>query len=343
MEKKGLKRGGIGKDVEAGVVEFFFDQFLFEEGHFFELECFAVIKNHRQVGLVHRVLVLGKEVAVEAAEGVQFHHSYEGAGRILLFQGVDSGAEFGGGVSEVFINKCVIVAAEQLEAVSSAFEGGNGFVELTMGDAELSADLVGAGNVLEVVFAEHFEGVMAGRGGENGSVLLDVVWVSVVGGSADVFFIIPEDVFQLLVAGKPGDEPSGLYAVGEFAELVDVAIVLGKDVDVVPSNAGEESEVGVVIHKLGFGVDGRSEIFVAFEDDERGGFGDADAGVEAFHLCSHHVIEIISVFFQHVHDHGGDGGFAMAAGNDDALFVFGNFVEVFGKGVDAQAELLGFE
>ena len=43
---------------------------------------------------------------------------------------------------------------------------------------------------------------------------------------------------------------------------------------------------------------------------------------------------------EHVHDHGGDGGFAVAAADDDPLFLFALLVDVLRERPDFQSELL---
>ena len=97
----------------------------------------------------------------------------------------------------------------------------------------------------------------------------------------------------------------------------------------------------VVEVKLGPPVHGRGQVLVAFDDDNRRVLRELHHQVEARELGPHGVVELAAVVAQHVQDAGRDAGFAVAAANDDALLVAAGFVDVFGEGVNFQAQLLG--
>lgn len=123
--------------------------------------------------------------------------------------------------------------------------------------------------------------------------------------------------------------------------MLHVVFEGGEDVHVVPRDAGEDGDVGVVVVELRAPVDGGGEVFVAFEDGYFAGVAEVYHGVETFEQGACHVVELDAAVFEDVHNHGGGGGFAVAPADDDAAFVFGLFVEVFGVAVYADAEFLG--
>lgn len=283
---------------------------------------------------VHGMGVLGQESRVEAAEGVQFHAGDEPAGGVLLFDGADGGLQFGGGVGEVEEDGGLPVFGYFLEPFGGTVVSGDAAEEVGVGDAQFPAGEVGGGDVLEVVLSEHAERhLLALHGGEAGDALFDRVGESVVGELFHRGCRAGKDVADVFVAVVVDEAAAG----GDFLEvegkLFHVVVEGGEYVHVVPRDAGENGNVGVVVVEFGTPVDGRGEVFVAFEDGDAALLAEAYHGVEAFQEGARHVVERDAAGLQDVHDHGGGGRFAVAAPDDDAPFVFGLFVEIFGVAV----------
>jgi hypothetical protein len=138
------------------------------------------------------------------------------------------------------------------------------------------------------------------------------------------------------------DEHAGLGRhVGENAELLAVVFLGGKHVDVVPANARNHANVVLIEVKLGPSVDRRRQVLVALDDDDGRLLGELHHQVEPRQLGSHGVVELAVVVAQHVQNARRDAGFAVRAANHDALLVAAGFVDVLGKGIYFEAQLLG--
>src|SRR5690554_1786431 len=99
------------------------------------------------------------------------------------------------------------------------------------------------------------------------------------------------------------------YGINENAELVNVTFKGWKYIDVVPGYPAQQGDVGLVKVKFGPTVDWRREIFIPFKYYEIIIFSEVHHGIKTFQLGAYHIINFLLMVFQHVQDHGGNGGF----------------------------------
>ena len=156
--------------------------------------------DERAVGQVHCASVLLKEIAAQAAVGVQFHTGHNPLVGELLAHGGNGGFEFRRRVGEIGERQALFVAVNQLQTLVGAFERGHCVVEIGFCDAQLQADLHCACNVLQVVLAKHRQSVTVSTVGQVGDAVGNGVGVGVVGQQANVGADLGGNGAQVLIA-----------------------------------------------------------------------------------------------------------------------------------------------
>ena len=76
----------------------------------------------------------------------------------------------------------------------------------------------------------------------------------------------PNDLFQRLVIRAPHHCCVWSQRLEVSVKLLDVIFLCGKDVDVVPSDARKQGELGFIPEELWPTVDGGTQVLIAFED-----------------------------------------------------------------------------
>ena len=298
--------------------------------------------HHRHVGRIEAVRVLRQEVGVEAAEGVQLQAGHQAALRKLPLQGRGRGLELAGGVGKVLVYHRRGAFAHQLQPPRRAGEGSHGPKKVLALDAELLAHLLGGRNVAQVVLAKYLHGhFLVLFIEQKGFTIPNHVLVRAVADVGHVGVGGHGNELGLLVVAVV-DEHAGLGRhIGEDAELLAVDFLGRKHVDVVPADARNHADVVLVEVELGPPVYRRRQVFIALDDDEGRVVGELHHQIEPRQLGPHRVVEGAAVVAQHVQNAGRDAGFAVRAANDDALLVAAGLVDVLGKGIHFQAQLLG--
>ena len=92
--------------------------------------------------------------------------------------------------------------------------------------------------------------------------------------------------------------------------------------------------------EFGGQVLGGAQVFVSFEQHVRS-VGQLDHAVKSSQLGTHHEVRCSAHAVHHVEEHGGDGRFAMASGDDDAALVAGRTVQVFRVADHVEVQLPG--
>src|SRR3954463_469504 len=85
--------------------------------------------------------------------------------------------------------------------------------------------------------------------------------------------------------------------------------------------------------------DDGSGIFICFANDERCICNVYRLG-KSCQSCSYQVVKSGTCLLQYVHDHGGGGGFTMAAADCYTFLLQAFLVDIFREGVDLQLQLL---
>ena len=152
-----------------------------------------------------------------------------------------------------------------------------------------------------------------------------------------------DDMVELLVFRAVNHRAVGLYGVQVGLELIDVILLGGEDVDMVPRNACDDGHMRAVPQELGPQIDGGAEVFVAFDDGPVIRRLEVHHAVESFELGTHHEVRGSPGFFQGMQNHGSDGGFSMASGHHHALFGLCGEAQKLGVTLDPQPELLGLK
>ena len=151
------------------------------------------------------------------------------------------------------------------------------------------------------------------------------------------------NISKILVRRTVNERAAGLDTLGELAELTDVGVERREDVDMVPSDACQDSNIRVIVKEFRAAVSRGGQVFVAFEDSHLGGLAKADHSLEALDLSADHIVEVHAALAEDVHNHSRRRRLAVATAYDDTLLVGRLFVEVFREGVYLQTELLSAE
>ncbi len=88
----------------------------------------------------------------------------------------------------------------------------------------------------------------------------------------------------------------------------------------IPFNTANQTYMVLIFHEFRSGILGRSQIFVAFDDNDRC-IRQSDHDVKAGHLGAYGIIKRAFEGFEYMHDHGSDGRFTVTSCNDNALFI----------------------
>lgn len=320
--------GVVGEHFQAGVRKATAHVLRGDFRQAFVPDHFRVEEYQRFVGSCHGVGVLGQEGGVQAAEGVQLHAGDEAASGVLFPDGFKGCLELGRGVGEVEEYGDVLVFRHFLQPFGSSFVCGDGLEEVPVADAGFAAGKAGCGDVLQVVPPEDAERCFAIEQ-KAGCPVFDFVGEGAVRQAFDGGGGMGCHCPDIFIAFVINEGAAGGDLLHELLELFHIVFEGGKDVHVVPGDAGEDGDVGVVMQEFGGGVDGRGEVFIAFEHGKAAVVREVYHGVEAFELRPCHVVKSDPAVAEHVHNHGGGGGFAVAASDDNPPFVAGLFVEVF--------------
>ena len=109
----------------------------------------------------------------------------------------------------------------------------------------------------------------------------------------------------------------------------------------IPGNACEYGNMRFVEMKLGSPVEHRSEVLIAFEHGNPRFEGKFNLFIKTFNLLRDNIIRFNSAFFQYKQDHGCSGCFSMTSTHHNARFTACLLKEVFGEGVNMNAEFFG--
>lgn len=310
----------IGGHPKAGCGEAFRHHFRGDGFQFFVFYGMWVEIDVRFVGFVHGVVVVGEELLFQGAEGVEFHAGYESPAGEVAFDGPGGGLQLGGGVGEIPENSGSAVFRQHLQSPGRAGKRAYGPIKEIIADSQCAANRQGCRDVLEVVFPENPQGHPFIAENQTGLLLADFCRVGFIGRAGDVA-LCGGDVPEVRIAFKIEKASSRFDELCEPAELFHIVVKSGKDVDMVPGNTAQHPDMGMVEVKFGSPVFGGGEVLIPLEDGDAGVIAEADHGVESFELGAHHVVESHAAFAEDMHDHGGDGGFAVAAADDHAGFV----------------------
>ena len=134
----------------------------------------------------------------------------------------------------------------------------------------------------------------------------------------------------------------GWNHIGKDLKLFDIDIEGREDVDMIPGDAADDADGRLVEMEFGAAVDGGSQILIPFDDHHFGSLREADHHIEAIQQSTHHIVAFDMVLLQHMDDHGGDRGLAMASAHHNSHLILALFIEIFGIGEDLEAEFFGF-
>ncbi len=294
------------------------------------------------VGCVHGMAVMGEELLFQGAEGVEFHAGDKSPAGEVAFNGPGGSLQLGGGVGEIAENGGGAVFRQYLQSPGRAGKGAHGPVKEVVTHSQGAANRQGCRDILEVVLPENLQGHPFIAINQTGLLLADFCRVGLVGRAGDVALCCG-DLPEMRVPSKIEKASPRFDELREPAELFHIVIKGGEDVDMVPGDTTQHPDMGMVKVKFGPPVIWGREVLVPFKDGDAGVVAQTDHGVESFDLGSHHVVEGHAAFAQDVHDHGGDGGFAMAAADNHADFFACLLKEKLRVGEDLQAQFPGSE
>ena len=139
----------------------------------------------------------------------------------------------------------------------------------------------------------------------------NITFVRVIRNTRDIFSRSLSNLLQVLVASIVDETAVWLKTIHKLAESVHVLREGREDVNMIPSNAGEDSYVRVVPEELGPQVKWGGEVLIALKDRILGCIGEANHALEAFYLCAYHIIGFNTEALEHIKDHGGGGCLAV--------------------------------
>jgi len=97
----------------------------------------------------------------------------------------------------------------------------------------------------------------------------------------------------------------------------------------IPSNAAQQRNMRLIIADFGQAVYRRSKIFIAFEDHQ-GGVAQLHRSLKTLQSRAYQVVKLLAAAAQHMHNHGSECGFSMAARYHYPRFVYRLLVDKFG-------------
>ena len=121
----------------------------------------------------------------------------------------------------------------------------------------------------------------------------------------------------------------GRNHIGENLELLDVDVKGREHIDMVPGNTADDTHIGLVEVEFRSAVNGGGQVFVAFDDHDFRAFAEFYHDFKTGQLGTNHVVAIDTILLQHMDNHGGDGGFAVAATHHDTALVLALLIEKF--------------
>ena len=217
--------------------------------------------------------------------------------------------------------------ANLLQAVAGTGEGAYLAVEIIRCHANTVASEHGGLKVLHVMPSEDLHG--------------NITFVRIIRNTRDVFSRSFSDLLQVFVALIIDETAVGFKTVHKLAECVHIFGESRENVNMVPSNAGENSYMRVVPKELGPQVERGGEVLITLKDRILGSVGEAYHAFEAFYLCAYHVVCFNTEALEHIKNHARRGGLTMRTAYYDANFVLGLLVQVFGERVNLQSQLAG--
>ena len=299
-----------------------------------------VVEHDGRVGQLQGIAVMVDEDLAEAAVGVQLEHGNQMLLGELLAQGFHAGVDLGWCMGEVAEDEVVAVVEQQLQTPCGTLKRRDSLIELRVAHAELLAHQLCCVDVLHVVAAKHAHFPPTAIGQEQGRP--DAVALKEMHAIAESAALRALGNLLGFHIGLVVDKAAArLDGADEDAELLQVVVEGREDIDMVPADAADDSDMWVIVVELRHTVDGRSEVFVAFHDHVFRRLAEAHHHVKAFQLRPDHEVGLDADLLEHMEDHGGDGRLAVAAADNDAGLVLALFVEVFGIGIHLEAQLLG--
>src|SRR5882724_1083378 len=129
-----------------------------------------------------------------------------------------------------------------------------------------------------------------------------------------------------------------LDLVHEYPELLQVDLPGRKNVDVVPGDPGNDSDMWEKKMEFRPFFQGAGRVLVAFADDD-GRTGNIYRLGKTFQSGPDQPVEVLAGCFQHMHDHGGGRGLAVAAPYYDPGLLTALLVDISGKGINGESQL----
>ena len=106
----------------------------------------------------------------------------------------------------------------------------------------------------------------------------------------------------------------------------------------IPGDAGEDSYMRVVPKEFGTQVERTGQILISFKDGVLGSIAEAYHSFEALYLRTYHIIGFNTEALKHIEDHRSGGRLTVRAAYDNTDLVLGLLVQVFGEGIDLEAQ-----
>src|SRR5882757_8468614 len=130
-----------------------------------------------------------------------------------------------------------------------------------------------------------------------------------------------------------------LYLIYKDAELFQVDLESGKYVDMVPGDAGKNSNMREKEMELGPFFQGAGGVFIPLTDNNRRIRNIYRLG-KALQPGPHPVVKSLPRSFQYIHNHGSGSRFTMTAAHHDPGFFPALLVNISGKGINSHSQLL---
>src|SRR5690606_40879918 len=98
---------------------------------------------------------------------------------------------------------------------------------------------------------------------------------------------------QGLVSGVPDQPCTGAHSSNKLPEYRHITFPGRKDIHMIPGNTRNNRDIGVVMHDFRSGIQGRTQILVAFDHTYRS-IAEFDIPVKSIERSSYEVVEITS-------------------------------------------------
>ena len=179
----------------------------------------------------------------------------------------------------------------------------------------------GCVHVYHVMMSENLHRIFLSCVRNHRIAVLDLVIQSLVWQKAYILSRIHRYVAHILVLIAVNQCSVRLYFVGKYLKLPDIVLKGRKDIHMIPSYAVYDGYVRFVKVKLGTSVQGRSEVFVSFQNHILGTLVRLDHYIEAFQLRSDHIVGFYVHVLQSMQYHGGYCRLSMASAHHYPDFV----------------------